>query len=106
MYTLGETAIKLKETYENYKTMRDAAKALNVSPERIRVLCQKLNITKWTQKPRKQKTAAKLKTYICEECGESFTPPSYQKGPHRFCHKKCQGKNLAKRYGFGSGYEK
>jgi Zn-dependent peptidase ImmA (M78 family) len=106
MYTLGKTAQDLKDTYENYRTTREAAKALGVSPERIRVLCQKLGITKWTQKPRKLETAAKLKSYICEECINLFTPPQYQRGPHRFCCKKCQGKYLAKKYGFGSGYKK
>ena len=102
---LGETARKLKETYEQYPTIRAAAEALKVSPPRIGVLCKKLGITKWSH-PRRPETAATMNEYICQnpECDKPegrFFVPKYIKGPHTFCSKKCQGQYAGKYYGFG-----
>jgi hypothetical protein len=103
MRALGPTAIKLKETYEQYNTLKEAAAALGVSTMRISILCDKLHIDKWRMKPRGLKTAAVLKLHVCENvtCGKIFYTKKYQRAPHRFCCKKCQGEDLGKKYGFG-----
>jgi hypothetical protein len=101
MRELGPTAIKLRETYDNYSTRKEAAEALGVSTMRVFVLGKKLNITKWDMPLRRPETAAKLNTFICENCKEEFHVRKYSRSPHRFCSKKCQGQALAKKCGFG-----
>jgi hypothetical protein len=97
---LGDTARKLKETYEQYPTIKAAADALKVSSPRIGVLCKKLGITKWNH-PRRPETAAKVNVFICKNCEWPFSVPKYIKSPHTFCSKKCQGEYAGKHYGFG-----
>lgn len=101
MYKLGPTAMKLKDTYDQYNTMKDAADALGVSEMRIWVLCNKLGIDKWRAKSRD----AKPTYHVCENCHEEFSVPRYVKRPARFCSKKCQGKFIGKTYGWGSDFQ-
>lgn len=102
MRTLGQTALRLKEIYNDYPTRKEAALALGVSQTRIFILCRKLGITKWDMNPRKYSTAAKHDIYICKQCNLPFPVSKYLKSPHVFCTKKCQGKYVGTHYGFGS----
>jgi len=99
---MGSTAMKLLDTYEQYGTLKDAAKALGVSAMRVAVLRDKLGIDKWRAKPRGEKTRAKPRIEMCEECHQEFKIPKYRKAPGRFCSKTCQGKYLGRNYGFGT----
>ena len=95
---LGETAIKLRDTYEQYKTLKEAAEALGISTARASTLCKKLGITKWNRKPRGPETAAKPKLHECKQC-QKLTSNKI------FCSQECMGVFVGKHYGFGANKE-
>jgi len=100
MYKLGMTAEKLRVTYDSYKTAREAAAALGVSSTRILILAKKLGITKWNH-PRSEGARAIASKHICAYCKHEFEVPSYLIAPHKYCSKRCQGKDLGEKHGFG-----
>lgn len=90
---------KLYEAVEKCDTQREAAAFLGASEQYVYLLTKQLGITKWRQKNREH-TKIKSQTFICEDCGNSFSALIINNNPHRFCNKKCQGRWLGKNHGF------
>jgi hypothetical protein len=105
MRKLGDTAIKLRDTQEQYPTIKAAAEALGVSTARISALCKKLGITRWSNKPRPPSTAAKPIIKVCKQCQIEFPVSRSIKRPGDFCGDRCKGIYAGKHYGFGKNKE-